>query len=31
MRNFNKTKIDGEYMIEPKVFGDKKGDEYAIK
>ena len=31
MSNFNKTKIDGDYMIEPKVVGDEKGDEYAIK
>ena len=25
MSNFNKTKIDGVYIIEPKVFGDKRG------
>jgi len=33
MSDFNKTKIDGTYIIEPKVFGDKKGvdDEYGIK
>ena len=31
MSNFNKTKIDGVYIIEPKVFGDEKEDEYAIK
>ena len=23
--NFNKTKIDGVYIIEPKVFGDMRG------
>jgi len=23
--NFNKTKIDGVYIIEPKVFGDNRG------
>lgn len=25
MANFNKTKIDGVYVIEPKVFGDNRG------
>lgn len=25
MSNFNKTKIDGVYIIEPKVFGDNRG------
>jgi dTDP-4-dehydrorhamnose 3,5-epimerase len=25
MANFNKTKIDGVYIIEPKVFGDNRG------
>ena len=23
--NFNKTEIDGVYIIEPKVFGDNRG------
>jgi len=31
MTKFNKPKIDVAYIIEPKVLGDKKGDEYAIK
>lgn len=31
MINFNKTKIDKDNVIEPKVFGEKKGDKYAIK
>ena len=30
MINFNKTQIDGDYIIQPKVFGDEKGDEHAI-
>jgi len=30
MTNFNKTQIGRAYLIELKVFGDKKGDEYAI-
>lgn len=25
MDNFNKTSIDGVYIIEPKVFGDNRG------
>ena len=25
MANFNKTKIDGVYIIEPKIFGDNRG------
>lgn len=25
MSNFNKTKIDGVYIIEPKIFGDRRG------
>jgi len=33
MSDFNRTKIDGAYIIEFKVFGDEKGvgDEYGIK
>jgi dTDP-4-dehydrorhamnose 3,5-epimerase len=23
--NFNETQIDGVYIIEPKIFGDKRG------
>jgi len=31
MTNSNKTKIDGAYIIEHKVFDDEKEDKYAIK
>lgn len=31
MTNFNKTQIDGDYMIEPRVLGYEKEDKYAIK
>ena len=33
MSDFNKTELDGDYIIKPKVLGYEKGveDEYGIK